>query len=133
MLENPRSYVEAKQIILDSVGYNCPYKKNMKKRNTVRAVVIILLFVGGAAAFAIAKKKAVIFYSLLPLCLFAILNALSLFIIEKRTDKEILSGRYFINKSEEEIIEIATAYARDNNAYELKQQRKLTGRKDRQA
>ncbi len=117
MLEKPRNYEEAKIVIKNSI--NDDLQKYNKSWNKKRSIVITSICAAVAVAIGAAKGVSVGLASV-PFLGVVSLSSLAPFIIRKNVDKEIQSGAYFKDKSEEDIIKIASAYVDQYNDFEKK-------------
>ena len=116
MLESPKNYEEAKVIIKNSVGDN--YQKHFMRKAALRTAFVSLASFGAAVAVGLISKNQTAALYMLPGSALISLTTLVPFILQHRTNKRIESGKYFENKTEQEIMNIARTYVSDYNNYE---------------
>ena len=112
MLQKPRNYEEAKIIIKNSIDDDL--QKYNREWNKKRSIVITSICAAVAVAIGATNGVSVGIASVPCLGIIS-LTSLAPFIIRKHVNKEILDGTYFQDKSESEIIRIASDYVDEYN------------------
>ena len=116
MINKPENYEEAVKIIKDSVDNDLD-KKNVKTIK-YRAIFATAGCVGLAGILGLVVHNPIATIALLPASGLVGLATLFPAFLHKKTYKDIESGKYFENKSEQEVIDIAQKYTDEKNEFD---------------
>lgn len=116
MYEIPKDYEEARKVLVEST------KDEMNKRTyrmlTVKSLLVSILGTGAIAALSTALGFGAPIEVFLPLAGFIEFEELIPIIQKKIQDGKIRNGKYFENKRKEEIMGLASDYAKIFNKFE---------------
>lgn len=121
MLEKTQNYEEAKKIIVDDMETD--YEKNQLKKSRLCALLVMGIGVSAAIGMGIVNQDPVIAMVSFPPALMVVYPFTFPYKLRKKTFEMIHNGEYFIDKSEEKIIDIANSFVDEYNDYEEKQAR----------
>ena len=116
MLSKPKNYEEAKIILKNSVGDEL--RTHNKKVNLIRAGIINTLVVGALVALGVKFNDITVPLAGLPFLGAAGFASFIPIITTHKTDKTLADGSYFKDKSEQQVIDIASRYVDEYNEYE---------------
>lgn len=124
MLEYPKDYEEAKQILRD--GVDGELEQKLLRRDIIRNNVIYLIILGIFVFVTLRYDNAWLALGVMPGVLPFTIPWVMLYFIRKRNHRIVKSGEYFQNMTESQVIRNAEHYVDMYNAYEAKKKRRHT-------
>lgn len=116
MLKKPKNYEEAKLILKNSATDD--YQKKILKVTRLRTIIMSALAAAGLTTLQISFNNPALTAVCVPAAILSLLPHMIPYFLQKKLIRELKSGRFFEDRTDDEIIKIAEDYTDSYNQFE---------------